>query len=35
MSAVVAAAGTIPGFVRTPRVETWNVPRVARELVAS
>jgi biofilm PGA synthesis N-glycosyltransferase PgaC len=35
LSAVVAVRGTLPGLVRSPRVETWNVPRVAREQVVS
>ena len=35
MSAVAAISGTVPGLLRTPRVETWNVPRVAREPAAS
>ena len=35
MSAAAAVRGTVPGLVRAPRVETWNIPRVAREQIAS
>jgi biofilm PGA synthesis N-glycosyltransferase PgaC len=35
MSAVVAVRGTLPGLLRAPRVETWNLPRVSRGAVGS